>query len=145
MKLLEGLFPSITVLAEFRENEEWKLGPEDPRGFVLKTQRNKDSSGDKSYKFTDFDRIDGGMVKKTLNESAVCTYLCIQGIGQPLIITIGCILDVPPEFFAKHVVAQHATSSLINPLRCAMICLGLVRRYEEHLPGVSIAMTRRCI
>jgi hypothetical protein len=114
VRSLQGLYPGITFLAEFLQHEEWDLGPENPRGFVLKIQRSQNASGDLCYKFADFDVINGEIINTILKEPVACTYLCIQGIDPSLIKTIGSVLDVPPEFFAKHVVADSWECSATN-------------------------------
>jgi hypothetical protein len=53
VKSPEGLYPNITFLAEFLQHEDQKLGPEPPRGFVLKVQRSRDTNEHLCYKFTD--------------------------------------------------------------------------------------------
>jgi hypothetical protein len=104
---LQGLYPGVTYLAEFLDHPKWKFSPEDPRAMLLEIFDNN-APGSKWHIEEDLQNRPQGLqdIASLFDRPSLCKMIFIQGITPKLVMELGAKLDIPPQFFASHLIAD---------------------------------------
>ena len=103
VKQLQGILPGVTYLYQYMIHPEWKLGPTDPRLSLLEIDGSTKAWSDISLMPLN-DRVKS--VNEAMQRTSACKFYFLEGITPDLIALFGSKYDIPPQFFAKHLIAD---------------------------------------